>query len=130
MLKKGHAEKMDDGEAKGIPGRTWYLPHHGVYHPQKHKLRVVFDCAAAYQGKCLNSQLLQGPDLNYSLVGVLTRFRQEPVAFAADVEGMFHQVRVLAKDTDLLRFLWWQRRGCKRQKGPDDFTSESTWRNM
>ena len=29
-----------------------------------------------------------------NLVGVLTRFRQEPVAFCCDIEGMFHQVRV------------------------------------
>lgn len=29
------------------------------------------------------------------------------MALSADVEGMFHQVRVPAKDKDLLRFLWW-----------------------
>lgn len=107
MLLKGHAEKIPASEIEGTLGRIWYIPHHGVYHPQKHKLRVVFDCAATYQGKSLNSQLLQGPNLNNSLIGVLVRFRHKPIALAADVEGMFHQVRVPAKDKDLLRFLWW-----------------------
>ena len=41
-----------------------------------------------------------------SLVGVLTRFRQEPVAFMADIEAMFYQVLVPADQRDFLRFLW------------------------
>lgn len=51
--------------------------------------------------------LLQGPDLNNSLIGVLMRFREEPVAVVADIESMFHQVRVDPEDCDALRFLWW-----------------------
>lgn len=50
---------------------------------------------------------MQGPDLNSSLIGVVKRFRKEPVVIRADVESMFHQVRVPADDVDLLRFLWW-----------------------
>lgn len=30
----------------------------------------------------------------------------------ADIEAMFHQVRVPAKDSDLLRFLWWPDGNC------------------
>ena len=59
------------------------------------------------QLKVYSSKLLQGPDLNNSLVGVVTRFRQEQVALAADVEAMFYLVCVLEKDLDTLRFLWW-----------------------
>lgn len=84
------------------------LPHHGVYHPKKpDKIRVVYDCSAEYQGTSLNKQLYQGPNLTNNLVGVLTRFRQEKVAFMTDVEAMFHQVRVPESDCDLFRFLWW-----------------------
>ncbi|KAL4008074.1 hypothetical protein ACER0C_001926 [Sarotherodon galilaeus] len=106
-LDRGYAEEVPVAETSKSGSRIWYLPHHGVYHPTKHKLRVVFDCASTYQGMSLNSQLLQGPDLTNSLIGVLIRFRQEPVAFMSDIEGMFHQVRVPAEDADLLRFLWW-----------------------
>ncbi len=51
--------------------------------------------------------MLQGPDLTNSLIGVLLRFRQEPVALLSDIEGMFHQVGVKKEDQDMLRFLWW-----------------------
>ena len=50
---------------------------------------------------------MQGPDLTNSLVGVLTRFREDPVAFMGDVEAMFHQVSVPPSQYDYLRFLWW-----------------------
>ena len=104
MLEAGHAEKVP----KQRHEITWYIPHHGVYHPKKpDKLRVVFDCSAEFQRHSLNRNLLQGPDLTNSLVGVLCRFRQEPVAFACDIEGMFHQVLVNEEHRDLLRLLWW-----------------------
>ena len=67
----------------------------------------MFDCSAKYRGTSLNDRLLQGPDLTNSVVGVLTRFRHEPVAVITDVEAMFHQVQVKREDRDLLRFLWW-----------------------
>ena len=94
--------KIDSAECKPAEGRTWYLPHHGVRHPVKQKLRVVFDCAASFGGTSLNQQLLQGPDLTSSLVGVLTRFRQETIAIMADVEAMFYQVGVKDEDTSTL----------------------------
>ena len=68
---------------------------------------MVFDCSAKYLGKSLNDQILQEPDLTNSLVGVLTRFRQDPLAFMSDVQAMFHQVRVSPDDCNALRFLWW-----------------------
>ena len=58
----------------------------------------MFDCAAKFKGTSLNDQLLQGPDLTNGLLGVIIRFRQEPVAMVANVEGMFHQVWVAPDD--------------------------------
>ena len=107
LLKKDYARKVTCLEL-GPLGTHWYLPHHPVFNPQKPgKIRVVFDCSAKYRGTSLNDQLLQGPDLTNSLVGVLSRFRQELIAVMSDVEAMFHQVRVLPSDCDALRFLWW-----------------------
>ncbi|XP_078490965.1 uncharacterized protein LOC144747081 [Ciona intestinalis] len=107
MLTKGYAEEVPMHELK-TDRRVWYLPHHPVMNPHKpDKLRVVFDCAAQHHGISINQVLMQGPDLVNSLVGVLTRFRREPVALVADIEGMFHQVRVAQRDRDSLRFWWW-----------------------
>jgi len=68
---------------------------------------VVFNCSAKFQGVSLNDNLLQGPDLTNSLIGVLTRFRQKPVAFMGDIDSMFQQVRVTEDHRNYLRFLWW-----------------------
>ena len=108
LLRNGHARKVPEERLDNPIGVVWYLPHHPVLNVNKPgKVRVVFDCAAKHQGTSLNDQLLQGPDLTNNLVGVLTRFRQENVALMADVESMFHQVRVSPEDCDALRFLWW-----------------------
>jgi hypothetical protein len=105
---KGYARRMTKEEASARSDITWYLPHHPVFNPNKPgKVRVVFDAAAKFQDTSLNDQLLQGPDLTNELVGVLMRFRQNKIAYAADIEAMFHQTRVIPKDTDALRFLWW-----------------------
>ena len=105
LLQKGYAKRAPSHD---VPEKTWYLPHHAVFHPAKPgKVRVVFDCSAKYRGSSLNDKLLQGPDLTNSLVGVLMRFRQESVARMSDVEAMFHQVRVKPGDCSALRFLWW-----------------------
>lgn len=106
VLRKGHAEIVPEEQLHQKDGRLWYIPHHGVYHKRKKTIRVVFDCTSSFQGTSLNSELLQGPDLTNTLLGVFLRFRQEPVAVMGDIEGMFHQVRIPERDVDFLRFLW------------------------
>lgn len=70
---------------------VWYLPVFGVYHPRKpDQIRGVFDSSATFRGLSLNDVLMSGPDLNNSLLGVLIRFRKEPVAITADIQQMFH----------------------------------------
>ena len=91
LLRKGYAKRVHTTQLEQLSTPVWYLPHHPVFHPQKpDKVRVVFDCSAKYRGTSLNDQLLQGPDLTNTLVGVLTRFREESVALMSDVEAMFH----------------------------------------
>ena len=116
LIEKDYAEKVSRDRLDAYWGRTWYIPHHGVYHPMKpEKIRVVYDCSASYKGVSINDRLLQGPNLTSSLIGVLLRFRQEPFAVMGDVEKMFYQVRVPAKDRSLLRFLWWPDGDLSRQ---------------
>ena len=109
LLAKGYARKVPPVQAGPVEGKAWYIPHHGVYHPHKPgKIRVVFDCSANFKGLSLNSMLHKGPDLTNSLVGVLTRFREDRVAVMADIEAMFYQVRVPDRDSSFLRFLCWK----------------------
>ena len=108
MIKNNYAEKVPM-EKECNDGQTWYIPHHGVYHPQNpDKICVVFDCSAQFQGESLNEHLLSGPDLTKKLIGVLTRFRQETVALMSDMEAMFYQVQVSEECRYFLRFLWWE----------------------
>lgn len=86
MLSNSYAEKVEDSPTP--PDRTWYVPHHAVYHPAKHTLRVVFDCSAKYHGISLNQVLLQGPDLANNLMTVLVRFRRQPIGMQSDIKGI------------------------------------------
>ncbi|XP_047522967.1 uncharacterized protein LOC125061535 [Pieris napi] len=88
LLKSNYAE---EAPADCTSNKKWYLPHFPVVHPLKKKLRIVFDAAAKYNGVSLNDVLLSGPDLLQSIFGVLLRFRQGPVAIAADIKEMFLQ---------------------------------------
>ena len=123
LIQKGYARKMTEEEMVRRSQRTWYLPHHGVFHPQKQgKIRVVFDVASLHDGVSLNNQLLHGPDLTNNLLGILLSFRQYPIALVADIEGMFNQVKVPPEDSDALRFLWWEDSDLKR---PPEFQTTS-----
>ena len=102
-----YARKMEPAEVNRTSKKTWTLPTFPVFHPNKpDKPRVVNDAAAEYHGISLNKELLTRPDLLNLLVGVLMRFRTGEIAIAADIEAMFHQVRVSKEDSDALRFLW------------------------
>jgi hypothetical protein len=90
LLGEDYARKMIY-EARDSSKILWYLPNHPMLNPHKpEKVRVVFDCSAKYSNKLLNDQLLQGPDMTNTLVGVLTRLREERVAITSDIESMFY----------------------------------------
>ncbi len=61
LIQNDYAVELTEDNHRQTDGKTWYIPHHGVYHPVKHKLIVGFDCGASHQGVSLNHQLLQGP---------------------------------------------------------------------
>ena len=105
LFKAGHARKVPK---ERLLERSWYIPHHGVYHPSKKKLRVVFDCSAELDGVSLNSMLLQGPDFMNSMLGVLVRFRIGLIPVMTDIEAMYYQVKIPEEHCKFLRFFWWE----------------------
>ena len=104
MIQNGEAEPVPAEPLN--PGQSWYIPHFGVKHQRKDKIRVVFDCSAKNQGISLNDCLLPGPDHINSLVGILMRFRLNNIALMCDIEKMFHQFSVTKSHRDFLRFIW------------------------
>ncbi|XP_063830265.1 uncharacterized protein LOC135079544 [Ostrinia nubilalis] len=103
MIDKGYAELCSGPPTGNI---TWYLPHFGVVHPHKKKLRVVHDAAAKCNGVSLNSMLLSGPDLLQPLLAIVMRFREGKIAITGDIKEMFPQVKIRPEDRDAQRFLW------------------------
>ena len=64
-----------------------YVPHHGIYHPHKTgKIRVLFDCSAKFRGVFLKRMLYKSPGLTNSLVGMLTRFREDRFAVMPNIQ--------------------------------------------
>ena len=105
LLIKGYAKKSTE---KTLDGLTWYIPHHGVYYPNKPVIiRVVFDCRTDFNRTALNKNLMSGPDLANQIFGVIIKFREEPVVIMGDIESMFHEVLVAEYVRSLIRFLWW-----------------------
>ncbi|KRX38702.1 hypothetical protein T09_11914, partial [Trichinella sp. T9] len=107
-------------EKDGIPGKTWYLPHHAVYRDDKTttKCRIVFDASAKYQGTSLNDFLEPGPPLQNQILDILIRFRRFKIGVQADISKMFLQIRLDPEDKDVSRFLW---RNMKEGKRPRIF---------
>ena len=106
MISKRYAKQS---EKQAPSGRSWYIPHHGVYHSNKpEKTRMVLDCSSEFKGKSSNHELMSGPDLTNQIVGVLLRFREEEVAFMEDIEAIFCQVKMPPEQRSYLRFLWWR----------------------
>lgn len=107
IISSGHAEKVPVEKVLTKNGQVWYIPHHGVYHPKEPgKIRFVFDGSVEFAGESVKRHLLLS-DLTNNLIGVLCRFRQEPVAVMCDIEGMCHQVHVNPEHRNFLRFFWW-----------------------
>lgn len=116
-IHKGYARILSKEEAAVTSSKTNFIPHFMAYNPKKPgKLRFVFDAAAKNQGQCLNDHLLQGPDKLIPLPNILLKFRQRRVGFTADIEDMFHRVKVKKEDSQAQRFLW---RGLDRHREPD-----------
>ncbi|XP_042213635.1 uncharacterized protein LOC121865920 [Homarus americanus] len=71
-----------------------------------------------YKSVSLNSQVMQGSDLNNKLMRVLIRFRQERVALMADIEAMFHQL--LKGVAWFRRFIQWRFSNPKEEHHQED----------
>lgn len=108
-LRAGHVEPVPFRESVAPnTGKVWWLPIFVVVHPRKMKPRLVFDSSATYKGISLNNQLLQGPDDNNKLLGVLIRFRGGEIGFSCDIEAMYYNFHLTEQDRNFVRFFWFK----------------------
>ena len=106
-VQKGYTRKLPPEEADLPNPVKWYLPHYPIVNPRKPEhLRRVYDASAVFNRSSLNSALYKGPDLLPSLLGVLLRFCEKPIAVVADIQEMYCQILVPDRDKAALRFLW------------------------
>ena len=107
-VQKGFVRILDEEELENTKtDLQWYVPHLPVLNPNKpDKVRRVCNAASKFGGVSLNDNLMAGPDLLQSLIGIIFRFREKEIALTADVEAMFLQVKVPPTDCRVLRFLW------------------------
>ncbi|KAK0131551.1 putative nuclease HARBI1 [Merluccius polli] len=85
---------------------SWYIPHPIVEHNGNGNGKHRKTQHISYQGQALNDQLLPGPILGPSLLGMLLRLQEHKVAISGNIKSMFHQIRLLSEDRPLLKFLW------------------------
>jgi hypothetical protein len=106
-IRKGYIRELSAEEDEEFSAVKWYLPHWNVIHKKKpDKFRRVYDCSATYDGESLNKQLHKGPNLLTDLLDIMLRFREYPIALAADINEMYNQIRIPEDDQACLQFLW------------------------
>lgn len=118
-IEKGYLRELTLQELQEPNPRRWYLPVFSIRNPNKpKKVRLVWDAAAVSGGMSLNGALLTGLDLTTSMLSILLRFRERKIAYTADIEEMFHRIKIREEDQQSQCCLW---RDCNSTAAPRVF---------
>ena len=114
------SRKITQEEERQYTGPVHYITHHAVVRPEKKStpLRIVYNSSSSYKGHRLNDYWLKGPDLLNNLLGVILRFREEPVAVNGDISKIYHRIGIPEVDQHVHRFLW---RDMEVNREPDTY---------
>ena len=108
-INEGFAELVPEDEIYSKEAGVYYIPHRAVIKEENTttKTRIVNNASSSAKNQvCLNDKLLTGPKLQPSIVEILIRWRDDPVAFVSDIKKMYSHIGVRESDRDSLRFLW------------------------
>lgn len=120
MIERGVARRLTKKEIEDYNGPVFYISHHEVLKPESKTTpcRIVFNSSANFHGHVLNEYYAKGPDMLNNLLGVLLRFREEPIAVIGDIAKMFHSIDIPLLDQMTHRFLW---RDLDERREPDTY---------
>ncbi|GFW54191.1 integrase catalytic domain-containing protein [Trichonephila clavipes] len=88
---------------------NYFLPHHGVYRPEKSttKVRVVFNASSTTDnGLSLNYIQLNGEVIQDDLYAQIIRFRTFRYALSADIKKMYRMILIDSELRCLQQILW------------------------
>ena len=109
MADRGVARKLSRSEVESWDGPVYYLSHLAVENPKSNTtpVRIVFNSSQQFKGVSLNSFLAKGPDtFKANLLGILLRFRENPVVLIGDISKMYNSVHLESLEQHTHRFLW------------------------
>ena len=124
MVVRGAARKLTLEEEKSWTGPKFYINHLAVVNPKSKStpIRIVFNSSHVHKGMSLNNCLAKGPDtFTNSGIGILLRWREEPIALVGDIRKMFHCVFLRPLEQHCHRFLW---RGMDTNKEADIYVMQ------
>ena len=118
MIERGVARRLTKKEIEDYNGPVFYISHHEVLKPESKTTPccIVLSSIANFHGHVLNEYYAKGPDMLNNLLGVLLRFREEPIAVIGDIAKMFHSIDIPLLDQMTHQFLW---RDLDERKDPD-----------
>ena len=104
---KGFVRILDEAEIKNTKKRlSVERSASPCAEPEQAGQSETCNAASKFGGVSLFDNLMAGPDLLQSLIGIIFRFREKKIALTADVEAMFLQVTIPPADFKVPRFLW------------------------
>ena len=104
-LEKGYIRELDHQET--LEQNVFYLPFFTVVKEgSTTPVRIVWDCAAKYFGRSLNSEIMAAPNCLQNLFTVLLRVRKFRFVVMSDISEMFLKVRLDPKDRRYHRFVF------------------------
>ena len=117
-IERGVARRLTKKEIEDYDGPVSYISYHEIFKPESKTTpcRIVFNSSANFRGHVLNEYYAKGSDMLNNLLGVLLRFREEPVVMIGDIEKMFHSIDIPLLDQMTHRFLW---RDLDERREPD-----------
>ena len=105
-LEKKYIRKLS--KAEEMQENCHYLPIIPVVNKERKTtpVRLVYDAAATYNGKSLNSEQVTGPNLLNNFLQIIMRFRRFKFCLTGDISQMFLRMRLAEKDRAFHRFLF------------------------